>query len=198
MHQMTQIEAEKKEALLQLQAKEEQMEKSLTERYEVLSNFHIIEMELIGKTKEIEQQRKENEELEKEMMSYRQKMETYELMMNKEKDANFNTLNVIMEDIKRIINKQPESIYKNEYLQSINLIDQSFIEFLRTKSEENISISYMKYCICFAIGMSITDVAHFFCIEPSSVHMIRYRLRKKYKLGDDEELGLFFRQYAFS
>ena len=197
-YQVALIEAEKKETQLQLQAKEKQMAKSQIERYEALSDFHLTEMELIGKTKDVEQQRKDNGDLYQVMKCYRQKVEAYELKTDKEKDANYNTLKVIVEEIKHIINKQPESISKNEYLQNINLIDKSFIEFLRKKSEGNVSISNMKYCICFAIGMSITDVAHFFCIEPSSVHMIRYRLRKKYRLGNDDDLGLFFQQYAFS
>jgi len=196
-HQIALIEAEQKEAKLQLRLQEEQTVKTQLERYSVLSDFHLKEMELIGKSKEIEHLRKDKETLDKEVERYRQKVEAYEKMLEKEKDDNSDTLNVIVEDIRRLVNKQPPSDIHNDYLHQISRINKSFIEFLRDKSDDSLSISYLKYCVCFAIGMSISDVTKFFCIEQSSVHMIRYRLRKKIRIGNDDDLDMFIQKYAF-
>jgi len=196
-HHLALIEADKKIALLQLQLIEAHTTLTQFERYEVLSDYHLKEMELIEKSKDFDLLYMDKEYLDKEVTRYRQKMEAYELMADKEKDANVDTFNVIMEDIKRLLNKLPESALKNEYLHQLNGINKSFIDILRKKSEGNLSLSYLKYCICFAIGMSISEVANLFSIEPSSVYMIRYRLRKNIKLGNDNDLGLFFKKYAF-
>ena len=196
-HHIALMEADKKIALLQLQLKEAHTTLTQFERYEVLSDYHLKEMELIEKSKDLDLLCMDRDYLDKEVTRYRQKIEAYEVMAEKEKDANVDTFNVIMEDLKRLLNKQPESALKNEYLQQLNGINKSFIDILRKKSEGNLSLSYLKYCICFAIGMSISDVAKLFSIEPSSVYMIRYRLRKNIKLGNDNDFGLFFKKYAF-
>ena len=196
-HQIEQIEAELKEVRLQLRLIEEQTVKTQLERYSVLSDFHLKETELDGKSKEIDHLRKDKETLDREVKRYRQKVEAYEKMMEKDKDTNSDTLNVIIEDIRRLVNKQPPTDIYNEYLHNISRINKTFIAFLREKSEDHLSIPYLKYCICFAIGMSIADITKFFHIEQSSVHMIRYRLRKKIKIENDDDLVMFFQKYAF-
>jgi hypothetical protein len=197
-NQIALINAEKEEAKLKLKLKEEQTVKMQLEKYEVLSDFHLKEMELIGKSKDLDQLRQDKEALDKQVELYREKVDAYELMMNTDKECDYDTHNVIIEDLKHLIKKQLETPLSDEYISNIEHINKSFVETLREKSSETLSVSYLKYCICFAIGIEIAEVAECFCIEPSSVHMIRYRLKKKFRLGNDDDLVLFLQKYAVS
>lgn len=190
--QIALIYAEREEAKLKLKLKEEQTVKMQLERYEVLSDFHLKEMELIGKTKDLEQLYVDKKALDKQVELYHQKVEAYEATVEKGEQTNYDKQNVIMEDLRRLISRQmPEG---NNYIENLELLNKSYINDLCEKSDGNLSVSYLKYCICFAVGMGISDVAECFNIELSSVHMIRYRLKKKFGLGNDDDLGLFFQE----
>ncbi|MDR2774457.1 MAG: hypothetical protein LBC19_06895 [Tannerella sp.] len=117
-------------------------------------------------------------------------------MMNKDKKTDYDTHNVIVEDLKRLINKQLKNSLKNEYIRNIERLSDSYIETFRKKCNESLSVSYLKYCVCFAVGIGIAEVAECFCIELSSVHMIRYRLKKKFGLRNDDDLDLFLQKYC--
>lgn len=192
------INTEKEDAKLKLKLKEEQTVKMQLEQYEVLSDFHLKEMELMGRSKDLDQLQKDKEALDRQVELFRQKVKAYEAMADKDKESDYDTQSVVVEDLKRLINKQPGLSSKDGYIRNLEQLSKSYIEILRGKSDENLSISYLKYCICFAIGMEISDVAEYFCIEQSSVHMIRYRLKKKFGLGNDDDLGLFLQKYVSS
>ena len=186
------IGTEREDAKLKLMLKEEQAVKAQLEKYEVLSDFHLKEMELIGKTKDLEQLYVDKEVLDKQVELFRQKIEAYEVSEMGEQ-TNRDIQHVLLEDLRRLISKQmPE---KDTYINNINFLSESYIETLCEKNDEKLSISYLKYCICFAIGMGISDVAECFEIEQSSVHMIRYRLKKKFGLGNDDDLSMFLQQH---
>ena len=183
------INVENEDAKLKLKLKEEQTVKTQLERYDVLSDFYLKEMELIGKNKDLEQLYLDKEALDKQVESFRQKVESYEVSVDKIEQTNYDIQNVIMEDVKRLISKQmPDG---SVYINNIDFLNKSYTAILNEKSDGNLSVSYLKYCICFAIGMSISDVADCFEIEQSSVHMIRYRLKKRFGLGNDDDLGAF-------
>ncbi|MDR0573821.1 MAG: hypothetical protein LBG96_07320 [Tannerella sp.] len=189
------IDAEREEAKLKLKLKEEQTVKMQLEKYEVLSDFHLKEMELIGKTKDLEQLYQHKEMLDKQVELFRQKVEAYEVSVDKEEQKNSDVQYVIIEDLRRLITKQmPGDSRYLENLENLENLKKSYIDTLCEKSKGNLSFSYLKYCICFAIGMGISDVAECFNIEQSSVHMIRYRLKKKFVLGNDDDLGLFLQE----
>ncbi|MDR1524432.1 MAG: hypothetical protein LBS79_04105 [Tannerella sp.] len=197
-NQIALINSENEEAKLKLKLKEEQTVKMQLEKYEVLSDFHLKEMELIGKSKDLDLLRQDKDALDRQVELYRQKVDAYESMMNTDKECDYDTHNVIVEDLKHLIKKQIKAPLSDEYISNIEQMNKSFVEMLREKSNETLSVSYLKYCICFAIGIGIADVAECFSIEPSSVHMIRYRLKKKFGLGNDDDLGLFLQKYASS
>ena len=184
------IDAEKEEAKLKLMLKEEQTVKTQLEKYEVLSDFHLKEMELIGKTKELEQLYLDKENLDKQVELFHQKIEEYEVF-EKGEQTSYDIQNVIIEDLKRLILKQMPD--KDIFVENINSLDNSYTDIISNSSDGKLSVSYLKYCICFAIGMTISDVAECFNIEQSSVHMIRYRLKKKFELGNDDDLDVFLR-----
>ncbi|MDR1380215.1 MAG: hypothetical protein LBJ47_01920 [Tannerella sp.] len=194
--QIALFNAEKEEAKLKLKLREEQTVKALLEKYEVLSDFHLREMELIGKSKDLDNLRQDKAALDRQVELYRQKIEDYEAEVNRKNSVGHEMHDVIVEDLKYLINKQLKPPLSDEYLHNIRHLGKSCLETFREKSNENLSIPYLKYCICFAIGMGIAEVAECFCIEPSSVHMIRYRLKKKFGLGNDDDLGLSLQKYS--
>ena len=187
------IDAEREETKLKLMLKDEQAVKSQLEKYEVLSDFHLKEMELIGKTKELEQLYLDKENLDKQVELFHQKIEEYE-SSEKGEQTNNDIQNVIIEDLKRLISRQmPEKIL---FIDNINSLSNLYIDTISENSDGKLSVSYLKYCVCFAIGMTISDVAECFNIEQSSVHMIRYRLKKKFGLGNDDDLDVFLRNHG--
>ena len=187
------IGAEREEANLKLKLKDEQAVKAQLEKYEVLSDFHLKEMELIGKTKDLEQLYIDKDNLDKQVELFRQKVEAYDMLMEKGEHTNYDIQNVLLEDLRRLISRQiPDG---DIYFNNINTLSKSYIDFLCEKSDGKLSVSYLKYCLCFAIGMGISDVAECFNIEQSSVHMIRYRLKKKFGLGNDDDLSLFLQEH---
>jgi hypothetical protein len=187
------IDAEREETKLKLKLKEEQTVKAQLEKYEVLSDFHLKEMELIGKTKDLEQLYIDKENLDRQVDLFRQKIEEYDMFEEKGEQTNNDVQKVISEDLKRLISRQ---ISDGDFLiNNINSLSKTYIASLNERSKEKLSVSYLKYCICFAIGMGISDVAECFSIEQSSVHMIRYRLKKKFGLGNDDDLSAFLQEY---
>lgn len=187
--------AEREEAKLKLKLKEEQTVKMQLEKYEVLSDFHLKEMELIGKTKDLDQLYRDKEALDKQVEKYRQKFEAYEALEENEGRTNYDVLKVIKEDVKRLVMKCTSC--SEVYIQKLESLDESYLDRLCEHSIENLSVSYLKYCVCFVIGMEISEVATCFQIEQSSVHMIRYRLKKKFGLGNDDDLGVFLQDQVY-
>ena len=46
---------------------------------------------------------------------------------------------------------------------------------------DKITVTDIKYLLCFFVGMSATDISILFNIEINSVYTVRYRIRKKLK-----------------
>ena len=189
------IKAEKEEAELILKIKEEQAIKAQLEKYEILSDFYLKEMELEGKNKAMEQLIKDKDTLDNQIEEYLQKINEYELNNEKHqeqvKDENHINLHFVA-DIARLITKKLSP--KSQYIELLDCIDGHYIYNLRSSYNGNLSIPYIKYCICFAIGMEIAEVSECFSIEQSSVHMVRYRLKKKFGLNNNEDLDVFLRR----
>ncbi|MDR0574422.1 MAG: hypothetical protein LBG96_10415 [Tannerella sp.] len=189
------IRTEKEEAELNLKIKEEQAVKAQLEKYEVLSDYRLKEMELEGKNKAMEQLLKDKKDLDKQIEAYTQKINEYERNNDNKQEqikdeAPLNL--VIIEDISKLINKK---LSKNkDYIESLNHIDGQYISALKSSYNGNLSVPYIKYCICFAIGMEIGDVSECFSIEQSSVHMVRYRLKKKFGLDNNDDLDVYLRR----
>ena len=189
------IKTEKEEAELNLKIKEEQAIKAQLEKYEILSDFHIKEIELEGKNKAMEQLIKDKKSLDNQIDEYLQKINEYELdnekLQEQMKDETHINL-LFLADIAKLINKKISP--KSQYIELLKRIDGHYVYALRNSYNGNLSIPYIKYCICFAIGMEIAEVSECFSIEQSSVHMVRYRLKKKFGLNNNEDLDVFLRQ----
>ncbi|MDR3267365.1 MAG: hypothetical protein LBT24_07345, partial [Tannerella sp.] len=143
---------------------------------------------------DFEQLRKEKEMLDKKVEDYRQSIEAFELLTEKSFGENNELQKKIIEEITPQIKKYlPEH---EDYIKHIEYIKPSFIDTIMNVIDGNLSKQYLKYCICFAIGMSIKDVSDCCFIEQSSVHMIRYRLKKKIKLGNDDDIDLYLKKLS--
>ena len=191
------IKAEKEEVELNLKIKEEQAVKTQLEKYEVLSDYRLKEMELDGKNKAMQLLLKDKDELDRQIEAYMQKINEYERINDKKQEQVKNEEplnNIIIEDITKLINKKLS--HRGEYIEVLNNIDGQFIPALKSAYNGNLSVPYIKYCICFAIGLEIGEVSECFSIEQSSVHMVRYRLKKKFGLDNNDDLDVFLRRLS--
>jgi len=106
-------------------------------------------------------------------------------------DRKKNRTGPLVDEITHLIEKKCDEDKKELYIENLNLINDGFLSRLEDASGNSISTAYTKYSICFVIGMEIKEVAECFFVELSSIHMIRYRLKKKLKLGNDDDLDIF-------
>ena len=190
------IKAEKEEMELNLKIKEEQAVKTQLEKYEVLSDYRIKEMELDGKNKAMSQLLSDKEDLDMQIEAYTKKINDYERINDNKQELVKNEEplnNIIIEDLTKLINKKISQ--NKEYIETLGKIDVHFISILKNAYNGNLSVPYIKYCICFAIGMEIGEVSECFSIEQSSVHMVRYRLKKKFGLDNNDDLDVFLRRF---
>ena len=190
--QLRLIDAEREETKLNLKLKEEQTVKMQLEKYMALSDFRLKELELIGKTNDLDQLYKDKEALDLQVELFRQKVEAFEVQIEKETHEGSDLQYVIAEDLRRLLSVQMTG--NSQYIEKLETLNKSFIDTINKKCDENLSVSYLKYCVCFAIGMSSNEVAESFNIELTSVHMIRYRIKKKLRLGNDDDLSQFLQE----
>jgi hypothetical protein len=192
MEQRTALEKKAKEdAELKLKLKREQAENALLEKLQALSDFHIKEMELMGKSKELEDLEAEKRKFDEQVERFAGKIAEYENLIYARHDHSkgLQVYEIIKEDLEQLMGKHLKNI-KN-YSEKLRYLNETYINNLKERYSGNISIQYIKYCICFTIGMEIAEVSACFSIEPASVHGLRYRLKKKFGLSPDDILELF-------
>ena len=145
---------------------------------------------------EIEQLHNEIKSLRKQIEAYKQIINEFNLDNEKQqrqmKEENLLNL-MIIDDIIKLINKKLPD--KENYIEMLKRIEGRFIHSLKQICNGKLSVPYLKYCICFAIGMEIGEVSKCFSIEQSSVHMVRYRLKKKFKLNSIDDFDIFLRRF---
>ncbi|MDR0395444.1 MAG: hypothetical protein LBH77_09830 [Tannerella sp.] len=192
MKRRTMLEKKAKEdAVLRLKLKNEQAEKAFLEKYDVLSDFYLKEMELMGKSKELEELKTAKRKLDEQVELFAKKTMEYEKPVHTGQDysTKIPLYEVIREDIEYLISKYLKN--KKEYHEKLCRLNETCINHIKNRCNGNISVQYIKYCLCFMIGMEIAEVSACFSIEQTSVHGLRYRLKKKFGLGPDDSLELF-------
>jgi F0F1-type ATP synthase membrane subunit b/b' len=193
------ISTEKREAEINLKINEERAIKSLLEKYEVLTDNRIKEIEIEGKNKEMEILLKEKEVLNNEIEAFTERINHLDKLTENKKlaGATGNTENqLIIEDLIAFLNKKLPQ--KPEYIELLRSLNSEYVTLLKSSFAGNLSKSYTKYCLCFVIGMEISEVSECFEIEPSSVHVLRYRLKKRFGLANSESLDEFLKKTATS
>ncbi len=187
-------ELKKEEAELQAQLHEEQLRRMETEKYEALVDVHFKELELSGKEKELQSLAQEKEQLLQQLSDNSQALEQYQLSRQRtEAKLNANSLkNLFKETEHLIISKLNRTRHFKEYLNRLGNLSESVLVQLDNQTNGSLSAAYLKYCICFIIDMEIKDMSICFSIEPSSIHMIRYRLKQRFGLTKDKDLDHYF------
>jgi hypothetical protein len=186
------IKAEKEEAELHLKIKEEEAVKAQSEKQKALSDCRLKDMELESRNRAIEQLLKEKEILNGQIEAYRQRINEYERINGEKQDSEDPLNKLVTEDIARLITKKLPD--KKDYIESLGRMDERYISVLKNAYNGNLSIPYIKYCVCFAAGMEIGEVATCFSIEQASVHILRYRLKKRFGLDNNDDLDIFLRK----
>jgi hypothetical protein len=189
------ISTEKREAEINLKINEERAIKSLLEKYEVLTDNQIKEIEIEGKNKEMEILLQEKEALNNEIEAFTKRINHLDKLTENKKLAGTtgNTESqLIIEDLIALLNKKLPQ--KPEYIKLLRSLDSEYVTLLKSSFAGNLSKSYIKYCLCFVICMEISEVAECFEIEPSSVHVLRYRLKKRFGLANSESLDEFLKK----
>lgn len=181
---------QQEEAKLKIKLKEEEAMRTETEKYEILSDNNLKVLALTRKEHEIRELINEKAALDAKLEEYRRKFEEYEAVAGGDADIKENTgmqrkCEIIKEELEKLIVKKMP--YKTEYLKYLALVKPNAAELLQKSYSGRLSTLYMKYCLCFAIGMSIKDVADLFSIEDGSVRVLRSRIKSHISdMGDND------------
>jgi hypothetical protein len=191
-HRSALVRAEREKAALNLKLKEEQEAKSELEKYEVISEYRLKELELESANAALKQLQTDKQALDRQIEAYTRKIQGH-ISEHKSEQDDEELWNAMCGELTRLIDRRVEN--GKAYSKLLNAFDASYLWSLKQLYDGNLSYQYMKYCVCFAIGIEAAKVADCFSIEQSSVHIIRYRLRKKFGISNSEEdLNMFLRR----
>ena len=84
----------------------------------------------------------------------------------------------------RVASSRIEEGHKRKYLESLSKLDLHLIEEAFRASIERITDLDVKYIICIAAEIDAKDIGLLFNVDPSSVHTMRYRIKKKFAKDD--------------
>ena len=182
---------EKTEAEVQIQLKEEMLKRSELEKYEALLDIHFKEKELTEQEQELKSLFRQKEMLEEQIIEQAKILENREIQPEKiQTRLNSQSISGFKDEMKQQIRSRLKSTV---YIRKVDEMDDALLINLEKLSAGKLSPLYIRYCICFIIGMSIKDVADCFCVEVSTVHIIRHRLKQRLKLNKDEDLDVYFK-----
>ena len=101
--------------------------------------------------------------------------------LNKEKkEDGMTALQLLADNLIKQLQQLPASCaYKMHSIARLQTLDIENIAHLCAQGNKLTNMD-KRYILCFAVGMSVEDVADLFHIEPASVYTVRYRLRKKF------------------
>jgi DNA-binding CsgD family transcriptional regulator len=78
--------------------------------------------------------------------------------------------------------------------EAFNNIDNEFLTKLKNEFSD-LSSSELKMCVYLRLNLSTKEIATLLNITPKSVEIKRYRLRKKLRLGQEEQLQDYILRY---
>jgi DNA-binding CsgD family transcriptional regulator len=157
-----------------------------------LSSEKQLSLELLYKVKENEVQKILFEkELTEQQKNKVQLQLVNNLMQLKDKNVLLTNLKDISESksISKIINENLNFDDKIDFY-SNQLSDENvaFFKKLQEKSNHTLTALDLKYCIYFMTGLETKEIASKLNIEPKSVRMTRYRIKKKLQLSESDDL----------
>ena len=66
------------------------------------------------------------------------------------------------------------------YEQQLRKVNLTLVADLCSHAEKALSVVDLRYLICFLTDLTTTEVAEMFSVEPPSIYIARYRLRRKF------------------
>jgi len=182
-----------KKSRLQIQLKEEEAQLAELEKYQALSEIHLKELEIYGKNSDLEKLREQKNALDEEVRNYSRKIQEYEKEKEEEKtNHNRNISDPIVEELSDLINRRVSNEgVRNSYLERLSSVNDSFINKLKANSDGSLSLINIKYCIFISINIDSRDFANCFSVELPTARTIRYRLKKKFNLAEEEDLTIY-------
>lgn len=104
-----------------------------------------------------------------------------------QKTSLFNVASKVSPNIKqwKEVKQQVESSelspnLQSRYLSALDHFDKRRFEEVGHMAKRDLTETDKRYMICFIVGMSITDIATIFHVEPTSLYTMKYRLKKKF------------------
>jgi len=141
------------------------------------------------KQNELEQRNKETEQLETQYQQLKAQSEE-NIQKSQETEAKLKQIEcrleqkptkTIIEKLNDLITKSYiEKTKKNHYIQQLSELDIDMLELGYNTATEKISNMDMKYIACFAIDMGVPEMGAIFNVEPTTIHTVRYRIKKKF------------------
>lgn len=162
-------------------------------KYEALLETYFKEKEVKEKEKELNKLKKEKELLNKKIDEYRKKLHQYENNLPQYDKLNIEPFDILIKDLSSLILKRCGE-KSEEYLNRLQEVNESFIFYLEEISKGSIFTLYLKYCICFAIGMKTKEISECFSVEPGTIHVTRSRIKKKLGLGSKDKLDVYLKR----
>lgn len=80
---------------------------------------------------------------------------------------------------------------------TIQELHPDFFKNINERAKQKLTALDLKYCAYIYLGMDTKQIAHLLNVEPKSVRMTKYRLKKKFGLDEHTALESFF-QGVFS
>jgi DNA-binding CsgD family transcriptional regulator len=80
---------------------------------------------------------------------------------------------------------------------TIQELHPDFFKSINERARQNLTALDLKYCAYIYLGMNTKQIANLLNVEPKSVRMTKYRLKKKFELDENTALDSFF-QGVFS
>lgn len=184
---------EKEEIKLNDALEEKYIPSKESQKYEALLETYFKRLEMEEKEKELNILKKEKELLDKKIDEYRKKLHEYENNLPQYDKLNIDPFDILIKDLSSLILKKCGE-KAEEYLNRLQGINESFVFHLEKISKGSIFTLYLKYCICFVIGMNTKEISECFSVEPGTIHVTRSRIKKKLGLGSKDKLDIYLKR----
>ncbi|WP_236612667.1 helix-turn-helix transcriptional regulator [Elizabethkingia meningoseptica] len=163
-----QLNTEKHEAEMQVKLEREEQARLKAEQ-ELLS---------------LQQQKLQNEVLANQL-HIQHKNEVLQQLKTKLTDTDINIHKVVKEE-NRVDNEFEKAKFR------IQELHPDFFRNIGEKAKQKLTPLDMKYCAYIHLGMDTKQIATLLNVEPKSVRMAKYRLKKKFGLDEETDLDTFF------
>ncbi len=187
------VHLEKEEIKLNNALEERHILLEKPQKYEALLEAYFKEKEIEEKEQELNKLKKEKELLDKKIDEYGRRLYQYENNLPQYDNLNIEPFDILIKDLSTLILKKCGE-KAEEYLNRLQGVNESFIFHLEKISKGSIFTLYLKYCICFVIGMNTKEISDCFSVEPGTIHVTRSRIKKKLGLGSSDKLDIYLKK----